>query len=81
MRRSAALVFSAWVLLAGRTGPTYSYSKPGSTEMDFKRESYAGVQDSRVSAGGPTILAAHGDAKREVSLYRVCVEAGGWTAE
>ena len=49
MVRLAALVFSAWVLLAGCTGPTYTYSKPEGSPTDFKRDSYACVQESRVS--------------------------------
>ena len=80
MLRLAALVFSAWVLFAGCTGPTYSYSKPGSTERDFKQDSYACVQDSPAAAG-PMILAARVGAKREANLYRRCMEARGWTAE
>ena len=38
MFRLAALVFSAWVLLAGCTGPTYTYSKP----VDFNRRGQDG---------------------------------------
>ena len=85
MLRLAVLVFSVWVLLAGCTGPTYSYSKPGSSSLDFKQDSYACLQESRVSwgaAGGLMIAAAQADAKREANrLYRMCMEARGWTAE
>jgi hypothetical protein len=51
MLRLAALVFSAWVLLAGCTGPTYSYSKPDSEVADFKRGSNVCVQETRMSWG------------------------------
>ena len=80
MLRIAVLVFSAWVLLAGCSGPTYSYSKPSATEVDFNQDSYACVRDSR-AAGGPLILVAQVSAKREANLYRSCMEARGWTAE
>ena len=70
MFRLAALVFSAWVLLAGCTGPTYTYSKPDGSPMYFKRDSYACVQDASI------------DAKRQAyRLYKMCMEARGWTAE
>ena len=42
MFRLAALVFSTWVLLAGCTGPTYTYSKPDGSPMDFKRRGQDG---------------------------------------
>jgi hypothetical protein len=79
MVRLAALVFSAWVLLSGCAGPTYSYSKPGSSEMDWKQDSYACVQDSPASSGRPRLVAVGAaiDAKR---LYKMCMEARGWTA-
>jgi hypothetical protein len=70
MLRLAAVVFSAWVLLSGCTGPTYSYSKPDGSPMDFKQDSYACVQDASI------------DAKRQDNrLYKTCMEARGWTAE
>ncbi len=79
MLRLAALVFSAWVLFAGCTGSsTYSYSKPGSSEMDWKQDSYACAQDPRTSGGGTGLVGAATDAKR---LYKTCMEARGWTAE
>ncbi len=84
MLRLAALVFSAWVLLSGCTGPAYSYSKAGPDADDFRRDSYACVQEPRVSwgaSGNPMIVGASIDAKRETSkLYRMCMEARGWTA-
>jgi len=76
--RLAALVFSAWVLLSGCAGPTYSYSKPGSSEMDWKQDSYACTQAPRTSGGGTGLVGAATDAKR---LYKTCMEARGWTAE
>ncbi len=85
MLRRAALVFSAWVLLTGCTGPTYSYSKAGSDVADFRRDSYACVQEPRMSwgaSGNPMIVGASIDGKREANrLYRACMEARGWTAE
>src|SRR5260370_38564235 len=85
MFRLAALVFSAWVLLSGCTGPTYSYSKPDGSPMDFKRDSYACVQESRVSwgaSGNAMIIGASIDAKRQANrLSKRCVEARAWTAE
>jgi hypothetical protein len=70
MLRLAAVVFSGWVLLSGCTGPTYSYSKPDGSPMDFKQDSYACVQDASI------------DAKRQANrLYKMCMEARGWTAE
>jgi len=70
MLRLAAVVFSAWVLLSGCAGPTYSFSKPDGRSMDFKQDSYACVQDASI------------DAKRQANrLYKMCMEARGWTAE
>ena len=74
MLRFVALVLGV-VLLAGCTGATYSYSKPGSSEMDWKQDSYACAQDPRTSGGGTGLVGA---AKR---LYKTCMEARGWTAE
>src|ERR1700732_772680 len=78
MLRFAALVFSAWVLLSGCAGPTYSYSKPGSSEMDWKQDSYACAQDPRTSGGATGRVGAATDPTR---LYMTCMEARGWTAE
>ena len=84
MLRLAALVLSAWVLLSGCTGAAYSYSKAGSDVVDFRRDSDACVQEPRMSwgaSGNPMIVGASIDAKREASkLYRMCMEARGWTA-
>ena len=80
MLRCVALVLGV-VPLAGCTGPTYSYSKPDGSPMDFKRDSYACVQESRVSwgASGNAMII---DAKRQANrLYKMCMEARGWTAE
>ena len=84
MTRLAVLVFSAWVLLVGCTGPVQSYSKAGSDVADFRRDSYACVQEPRLSGGAsgtPMSVGASTDAKREAKLYRMCMEATGWTAE
>jgi hypothetical protein len=84
MFRLAALVFSAWVLLSGCTGPTYNYSKAGSNLADFRQDSYACVQEPRMSwgaSGNPVIVGASTDAKQEATLYRMCMEARGWTAD
>jgi hypothetical protein len=78
MLRLAAVVFSGWALLSGCTGPTYSYSKPRSSEMDWKQDSYACAQDPRPFGGGTGLVDAATDAKR---LYKTCMEAHGWTAE
>jgi len=78
-----ALVLGA-ALLAGCTGPTYSYSKAGSDVADFRRDSSACVQEPRMSwgaSGNPMIVGASTDAKQEATLYRMCMEARGWTAE
>jgi hypothetical protein len=69
--RLVTLVFSVWGLLSGCTGPTYSYSK-------------ACVQEPRISGGAsetPMIVGGRTDGKREAKLYRMCMEANGWTAE
>jgi len=84
MLRLAALVFSVWGLLSGCTGPTYSYSKAGAAGADFRRDSYACVQEPRLSGGAsgtPMSVGGSTDAKREAKLYRMCMEATGWTAE
>ena len=84
MLRVAALVFSAWGLLSGCTGPPYSYSKAGSDVADFRQDSYACVQEPRLSGGAsgtPMIVGGRTDGKREAKLYRMCMEANGWTAE
>jgi hypothetical protein len=84
LTRLAVLVFSAWVLLVGCTGPVQSYSKAGSDVADFRRDSYACVQEPRLSGGAsgtPMSVGASTDAKREAKLYRMCMEATGWTAE
>ena len=84
MMRLVALVLGA-VLVAGCTGPTYSYSKAGSNAAAFKRDSYACVQEPRMSWGAsehPMIVGASIDAQRHAStLYSMCMEAHGWTAE
>ena len=84
MTRIAVLVFSAWVLLVGCTGPVYSYSKAGSEVADFRLDSYACVQESRISWGAtetPMSVRAGTDGKREAHLYRMCMSARGWTGE
>lgn len=83
MTRFMALVLGA-VLLAGCTGPTYSYSKAASDVTDFRRDSTACVQEPRMSwgaSGNPMIVSASTEAKQEATLYRRCMEARGWTAE
>jgi hypothetical protein len=84
MLRLAALVLSAWALLSGCTGAAYSYSKAGSDVVDFRRDSDACVQEPRMSwgaSGNTMIVGASTDAKQEATLYRMCMEARGWTAE
>jgi hypothetical protein len=84
MLRLATLVFSAWVLLSGCTSPTYSYSKAGSDVADFRWDSYACVQEPRMSwgaSGNPMIVSASTDAMQDATLYRMCMEARGWTAD
>jgi hypothetical protein len=86
LTRLAVLVFSAWVLLVGCTGPVQSYSKAGSDVADFRRDSYACVQEPRVSwlANGSLMTVTAGasvDAKRQGNLYRRCMEASGWASE
>jgi len=84
MTHLAVLIFSACVLLVGCTGPIYSYSKAGSEAADFRRDSYACVQEPRISRGAsetPMTGGASTDGKREAHLYRMCMRARGWTAE
>ena len=72
------------LLVAGCTGPTYSYSNAGSDVAGFRRDSNACVQEPRMSwdaSGHPMIVSASTDAKQDVTLYRMCMEARGWTAE
>lgn len=84
MKPAAAILVVA-VLLAACTGPTYSYTKAGSAVADFRRDSNACVHEPRMSWGAsenPTIVGASTDARREANrLYRMCMEARGWTAE
>jgi hypothetical protein len=83
MPRLMALVLGA-ALLAGCTGPTYGYSKAASDVADFRRDSDACVQEPRMSwgaSGNPMIVSASIDTKQEATLYRMCMEARGWTAE
>jgi hypothetical protein len=83
MTRFMALVLGV-VLFAGCAGPTYSYSKAGSNVADFRQDSYACVQEPRMSwgaGGNPMIVGTSTDAKQEAILYRMCMEARGWTAE
>jgi hypothetical protein len=84
MTRLVALVLGAMVL-AGCTGPTYSYSKAGSDVADFRRDSNACVQEPRMSWGAsenPMIVGASIDATQDSKrLYKMCMEARGWTAE
>jgi hypothetical protein len=50
MTHLAVLVFSVCVLFVGCTGPVvYSYSKSGSDAADFRRDSYACVQEPQMS--------------------------------
>jgi hypothetical protein len=82
--RLAALVFPVWGLLSGCTGPSYSFSKAGAETADFRQDSYACVQEPRLSGGAsgtPMIVGGRTDGKREAKLYRMCMEANGWTAE
>jgi hypothetical protein len=84
MTHLAVLVFSVCVLFVGCTGPVvYSYSKSGSDAADFRRDSYACVQEPQMSWGAsenPVTVSAR-DAKRQARLYDVCMRASGWTAE
>ena len=84
MPRLMALGVGVVVLLAGCTGPTHSYSKAGSDVADFRRDSYACVHEPRMSWGAsehPMIVGASIGSQRQVSeLYRMCMEAHGWTA-
>jgi hypothetical protein len=84
MTQLAAPVFSACVLLVGCAGPICSYSKAGSDVADFRRDSYACVQEPRMSWGAsesPVTVGASIDAKRQAHLYHMCMRAHGWTAE
>lgn len=82
MTRRMALVLGV-ALLAGCTGPTYSYSKAGSDVADFRRDSYACVQEPRMSWGAsenPMVVDAGIHANQQAgTLYRMCMEAHGWT--
>jgi uncharacterized protein YceK len=84
MLRLVALVFSAWVLLSGCTGPTYSYSKPGSDVADFRRDSDTCVQEPRMSwdaSENPMVLGTGIHPTQQAGTrYRMCMEAHGWTA-
>jgi hypothetical protein len=84
MLRLAALVFSVWGLLSGCIGPTYNYSKGAADVADFRRDSSACVEEpwiSRGASGSPMMVGASIDGKRDTKLYRMCMEANGWTAE
>src|SRR5258708_12805242 len=78
-----ALVLGA-ALLAGCTGPTYSYSKAGSDVADFRRDSSPCVQEPRMAwgaSGNPMIVGAPTDAKQEATLYRLVMETRRSTAQ
>jgi hypothetical protein len=83
MTRFMALVLGA-ALLAGCTGPTFSYSKADSDVADFTRDSNACVQEPRMSWGTgeiPMIVGAGIGPQRQAGrLYRMCMEAHGWAA-
>jgi hypothetical protein len=84
MLRLAVVVFSMWALLGGCTGPTYTYSKGGADAVDFRQDSYGCVREPRMSAGAsgtPMSVGVSTDGKRAATLYRMCMEANGWTAE
>jgi hypothetical protein len=88
MTRLAALVFSVWVLLVGCTGPIHSYSKAGSDVAEFRRDSYACVQEPRMAwgmswgvNGRPMTVGARTDTKPQADRYQRCMEASGWTSE
>jgi hypothetical protein len=81
---AAPVLFSAFVLLVGCTGPfVYSYSKAGSDAADFRRDSYACVQEPQMSWGVSEnpVTVSTSDAKRQAHLYYMCMRARGWTAE
>jgi len=83
MARALALILGT-VLLSGCADPIYSYSRPGSNLADFKQDSNACVQDSRLSSGAARELMStttQVDTKRDANLYKRCMEARGWTAE
>lgn len=88
MTRLAVLVFSVSVLLVGCTGPIHSYSKAGSDVAEFRRDSYACVQEPPMAwgmswsvNGSPMTVGARTDTKRQADLYQRCMEASGWTSE
>ena len=77
MARALALILGT-MLLSGCADPIYSYSKPGSNLADFKQDSYACVQDPRLSSRAASELMS---TRAQVDLYKRCMEARGWTAE
>lgn len=80
MTRLMALVLGA-ALLAGCTGPTYSYSKAASDVADFRRDSSACVQEPRMSWGANenpmTVGASIGP---QATSWPVVPHVHGWTA-
>lgn len=91
MKKLMLVIFAGMVLimLVGCSGPRIIYSKPGLTTNEFNRDKYACVQQSQQSwsaggsgaAGGMMIIAAQADAEnRQQALFKMCMEARGYTA-
>jgi len=81
-------LISAILVTGCATPQKVIWDKPGGTLEDFRRDNYECVQQSRVSwSGGGTgsvglviMAGAQAQAQKQANdLYRMCMEAGGWT--
>jgi hypothetical protein len=87
MKFRMALLLITVILLTGcATGAASAWRKPGSSEMDLKRDQYACSQESRVGSvvgTDETRIFFYGEnrlAQVEANrLYRMCMEARGWS--
>jgi len=77
------LIFLA--LTSCATGVSTAWNKPGSSEMDLKRDQYACSQESRVGSvfgTDETRVFFYGQNRLDQTeanrLYQLCMEARGW---
>lgn len=80
-------LISVFLLTGCVTGVPLAWQKPGSTEMDLKRDKYECSQESRVGSvmgTDETRVFFYGQnklAQTEANrLFRMCMEARGWSA-
>jgi hypothetical protein len=81
-------LISALLVIGCATPQKVLWDKPGGTPEDFRRDNYESTQQSMVSwSGGGTgtvglviMAGAQAQAQKQANaLYRMCMEARGWT--